>query len=111
MGGPRAPRARDAPAARPASAAQSGTAVRVVEAARRGDRGPVAMACALLRRQAHAPPSPSEGLTRMTLPARVNVRRILTDTPLARLHERAILQHGSRRHKPIPFARFDRAKY
>jgi hypothetical protein len=42
---------------------------------------------------------------------RVKVRRELTDTPLARLHERAILQHGSRRHKPVAFARFDRSRY
>lgn len=47
----------------------------------------------------------------MTPPTRVKIRRTLTDTPLARLHERAILQHGSRRHKPIPFSRFDRTKY
>jgi hypothetical protein len=47
----------------------------------------------------------------MTQPARVKIRRTLTDTPLARLHERAILEHGSRRHRPIPFERFDRTKY
>jgi hypothetical protein len=47
----------------------------------------------------------------MTTPVRVKIRRTLTDTPLARLHERSILEHGSRRHKPIPFERFDRTKY
>jgi hypothetical protein len=41
----------------------------------------------------------------------VKVRRVLTDTPLARQHDRAILKHGSARHKPIPFDRFDRSKY
>jgi hypothetical protein len=45
------------------------------------------------------------------LPAQIKIRRTLTDTPLARLHERAMLQQGSRRHKPIPFSRFERAKY
>jgi hypothetical protein len=43
--------------------------------------------------------------------APTRVRRTLTDTPLARLHERAILEHGSRRHKPIPFDQFDRTHY
>jgi hypothetical protein len=47
----------------------------------------------------------------MTARARVSVRRTLTDTPLARLHERAIFQHGSRRHKPVPFEQFNRANY
>jgi hypothetical protein len=47
----------------------------------------------------------------MTAPARVKIRRTLTDTPLARLHERAILEHGSRRHRPIPFDRFERGDY
>jgi hypothetical protein len=47
----------------------------------------------------------------MTAPSRVTIRRVLTDTPLARVHERAILEHGSRRHRPIPFDRFDRTKY
>jgi hypothetical protein len=39
------------------------------------------------------------------------VRRTLTDTPLRRRHDRAVLQHGSRRHRPVPFERFDRTKY
>jgi hypothetical protein len=43
--------------------------------------------------------------------SQVKVRRVLTDTPLARQHDRAILQHGSARHRPIPFDRFDRTKY
>jgi len=47
----------------------------------------------------------------MTAPTRVTIRRALTDTPLARVHERAILERGSRRHKAVPFDRFDRAKY
>jgi hypothetical protein len=47
----------------------------------------------------------------MTATATVTIRRTLTDTPLARAHDRAILEHGSRRHKPIPFDRFDRSKY
>jgi hypothetical protein len=47
----------------------------------------------------------------MTAPTRVTIRRALTDTPLARMHERAILENGSRRHKAVPFDRFDRARY
>jgi hypothetical protein len=47
----------------------------------------------------------------MSTRARLKIRRTLTDTPLARLHERAILQYGSRRHKPVAFERFSRAKY
>jgi hypothetical protein len=47
----------------------------------------------------------------MTKRATVKIRRSLTDTPLARLHEREVMRHGSQRHKPIPFARFDRSKY
>ncbi|MGH7437852.1 MAG: ferritin-like domain-containing protein [Polyangiaceae bacterium] len=39
------------------------------------------------------------------------IRRTLTDTPLARAHERALLDHGSKRHKPIPYDRFDRRSY
>jgi hypothetical protein len=41
----------------------------------------------------------------------LKIRRILTDTPLARLHERAMLRHGSRRHKPVAFEQFSRTKY
>jgi hypothetical protein len=47
--------------------------------------------------------------TKSTAP--VKIRRTLTDTPLARLHERVVMEHGSRRHKPIPFGRFDRSKF
>ena len=47
----------------------------------------------------------------MTAPARTTIRRTLTETPLARLHDRTIREHGSRRHKPVPFERFDRSKY
>jgi hypothetical protein len=43
--------------------------------------------------------------------ARTTIRRRLTDTPLARLHDRAVLEHGSRRHKAIPFDQFERARY
>ncbi len=50
-------------------------------------------------------------MTASASPARVTVRRTLTDTPLARLHDRAVLEHGSRRHKPIPFERFDWTRY
>ena len=42
---------------------------------------------------------------------RSKIRRTLTDTPLARLHERALLRSGSRSHKPIPFERFDPREY
>jgi hypothetical protein len=47
----------------------------------------------------------------MSARERVTIRRTLTDTPLARLHDRAVLEHGSRRHKAIPFDRFDRTRY
>ena len=47
----------------------------------------------------------------MSSAAPVKIRRALTDTPLARMHEREVMRHGSRRHKPIPFGRFDRSKY
>ena len=47
----------------------------------------------------------------MTSAAPVKIRRTLTDTPLARLHERVVMDHGSRRHKPVPFGRFDRSKF
>jgi hypothetical protein len=47
----------------------------------------------------------------MTATSQTKIRRTLTDTPLARLHEKAILDHGSRRHKPIPFEKFDRTRY
>ncbi|HEY8042009.1 MAG TPA: ferritin-like domain-containing protein, partial [Polyangiaceae bacterium] len=47
----------------------------------------------------------------MAAPTDVKIRRVLTDTPLARLHERAILQHGSARHRPVPFDRFDATRY
>jgi hypothetical protein len=39
------------------------------------------------------------------------IRRTLTDTPLARAHERALLDYGSKRHKPIPYDQFDRRRY
>jgi hypothetical protein len=39
------------------------------------------------------------------------VRRVLTDTPLARLHERTLARSGSRAHKPIDFDQFDRTRY
>jgi hypothetical protein len=47
----------------------------------------------------------------MTATARTKIRRTLTDTPLARLHDRAILEHGSRRHRPLPFEQFDARRY
>jgi hypothetical protein len=47
----------------------------------------------------------------MTAASQTRIRRTLTDTPLARLHDKAILDHGSRRHKPIPFDKFDRTRY
>jgi hypothetical protein len=43
--------------------------------------------------------------------SRSKIRRTLTDTPLARLHERALLRSGSRSHKPIAFERFDPRGY
>jgi hypothetical protein len=39
------------------------------------------------------------------------VRRVLTDTPLARQHEHRLDGRASRRRKPIPWSAFDRAKY
>ena len=41
----------------------------------------------------------------------LQVRRVLTDTPLARLHEHRLAGRGGKRAKPIPFSAFDRTKY
>jgi len=47
----------------------------------------------------------------MAISTQVHVRRVLTTTPLARLHERT-LERGMNRKRPhIDFAGFDRAKY
>jgi hypothetical protein len=42
---------------------------------------------------------------------RLQVRRVLTDTPLARQHDRLLTGRASRRIVDIPWSRFDRAKY
>jgi hypothetical protein len=41
----------------------------------------------------------------------VQVRRVLTSTPLARQHERSLERGLARKHPRIPFEKFDRAKY
>jgi len=41
----------------------------------------------------------------------LQVRRILTTTPLARQHERRVAGRAQRRPKEIPWAAFDRGKY
>jgi hypothetical protein len=41
----------------------------------------------------------------------VRIRRVLTTTPLARLHERTILQRGPRKGIPVPWRSFDRSRY
>lgn len=48
-----------------------------------------------------------------TAPPRVvELRRHLTDSPLARLHEHALAQRfAPRRHAPIPWSSFDRSRY
>ena len=46
------------------------------------------------------------------VPRIVELRRTLTDTPLARQHEHALAMRGApRRHSPIPWQRFDRSAY
>jgi hypothetical protein len=41
----------------------------------------------------------------------MHIRRRLTDTPLARVHERALLERGSSRPKRVRFDGFDRSRY
>jgi hypothetical protein len=41
----------------------------------------------------------------------MRVQRVLTDTPLARQHERTLLQRGPRKGIAVPWTDFDRAKY
>lgn len=43
--------------------------------------------------------------------SRITIRRTLTDTPLARLHDRALRQSQLRRRRPIPFEEFDSRPY
>jgi hypothetical protein len=42
---------------------------------------------------------------------RLQVRRILTSTPLARQHEHRLSGRATQRRKPIPWAAFDRSRY
>src|SRR6185503_3400279 len=65
------------------------------------------------RRAVSTPASPTRGSwsTRPTPPMeaeRVRIRRVLTSTPLARLHERTILQRGPRKGVVIPWDSFRR---
>jgi hypothetical protein len=46
-----------------------------------------------------------------TSPSAVHVRRVLTQTPLARQHERTLERGLARKHPHIPFDKFDRKKY
>jgi len=41
----------------------------------------------------------------------VRIRRVLTSTPLAKLHERTLLQRGPRKGIPIPWSAFERERY
>lgn len=41
----------------------------------------------------------------------MRIQRVLTDTPLARLHERTLLQRGPRKGIAVPWDAFDRKKY
>jgi hypothetical protein len=41
----------------------------------------------------------------------VRIRRVLTATPLARMHERTILQRGPRKGLPVPWSSFDRTRW
>ena len=41
----------------------------------------------------------------------MRIRRLLTDTPLARLHDRVMAGHDRRRGAPIPWGRFEREGY
>lgn len=41
----------------------------------------------------------------------MQIRRVLTTTPLARLHERTILQRGPRKGIHVPWKSFDRSRY
>jgi len=47
----------------------------------------------------------------MADPGPVQVRRVLTSTPLARQHERTLERGLARKHPHIPFEKFDRSKY
>ncbi len=47
----------------------------------------------------------------MASPGPVQVRRVLTRTPLARQHERTLERGLARKHPHVPFAKFDRSKY
>ncbi len=41
----------------------------------------------------------------------MRIRRVLTATPLARVHERTVLQRGPRKGIAVPWSSFDRARY
>jgi hypothetical protein len=41
----------------------------------------------------------------------MRIRRVLTSTPLARLHEKAVLQRGPRKGVAVPWGSFDRSRY
>jgi hypothetical protein len=47
----------------------------------------------------------------MSLDERIRVRRVLTETPLARQHDRTVSGRSSRRVIEVPWSKFDRAKY
>jgi hypothetical protein len=47
----------------------------------------------------------------VTIARRLQVRRILTDTPLARQHEHRLAGRATHKRKPIPWAAFDRSRY
>ena len=42
---------------------------------------------------------------------RIRVRRVLTETPLARQHDRTVSGRSSRKIVEVPWSKFDRAKY
>jgi hypothetical protein len=47
----------------------------------------------------------------MTAPARLELRRVLSSSPLARQHDRALAGKTTRKIVPIPWSRFDRSAY
>jgi hypothetical protein len=47
----------------------------------------------------------------MSLAERIRVRRVLTETPLARQHDRTVTGRSSREVVLVPWSKFDRAKY
>ncbi len=47
----------------------------------------------------------------MRTPERVRIRRVLTETPLARQHDRMLSGRATRKIVDVPWSKFDRAKY